>query len=49
MDYKTKPTTRAELRKLADVFDILAGTRNCLYKPVVELLDNIIDHMTHVS
>lgn len=31
MDYKTKPTTRAELRKLADVFDILAGTRNCLY------------------
>ncbi len=48
MDYKTKPTTRAELRKLADVFDILAGTRNCLYKPVVELLDKITDIMPFV-
>lgn len=48
MDYKTKPTTRAELRKLADVFDILAGTRNCLYKPVVELLDKITDVMPFV-
>lgn len=48
MDYKTKPTTRAELRKLADAFDILAGTRDCLYKPVVELLDKITDIMPFV-
>lgn len=48
MDYKTKPTTRLELRKLADVFDILAGTTDYLYKPVVELLDKISDILPFV-
>ena len=45
MDYKTKPTTRIELRKLAAAFDILVGTKDSLYKPVVELLDKITDIM----
>lgn len=41
MDYKTKPATRYELRKLAQTFDILMGTDDVLYKPVVHLLDKI--------
>lgn len=48
MDYKTKPTTRLELRKLANAFDILADTKDSLYKPVVELLDKIPDIMPFV-
>lgn len=48
MDYKTKPTTRFELRKLANAFDILADTKDSLYKPVVELLDKIPDIMPFV-
>lgn len=48
MDYKTKPTTRYEMRKLANTFDILMGTDNVLYKPVVQLLDKIPSIMPFV-
>lgn len=48
MDYKTKPATREELRNLAIVFDLLAGTGELTYKPVVELLDRIQDFMSFV-
>ncbi len=48
MDYKTKPTNRLELRKLARVFDALVNTNDTLYKPVVELLDKITDIMPFV-
>lgn len=48
MDYKTKPTTRHELRKLAQAFDVIMGTEKYLYKPVVELLDKISDIMPFV-
>lgn len=41
MDYKTKPITRDELRKIAKAFDIIANTTNSVYKPVVELLDRL--------
>lgn len=49
MDYKTKPTSRCELRTLAKAFDILAGTNDVLYKPIVELLDRLPDIMPIVS
>ena len=48
MDYKTKSTTRYELRKLANAFEFLSGTRSLLYKPVVELLDKTTDIMPFV-
>lgn len=48
MDYKTKSTTRYELRMIAKAFDILYGTEGVLYKPVVELLDKTTDIMPFV-
>lgn len=41
MDYKTKPTTRNELRKLAKAFAIMTNTDGFLKKPVLELLDKL--------
>ena len=49
MDYKTFPTTRTELRRLAKIFDILVGTTDCLYKPVPKLLDKVQDIMPNVN
>lgn len=48
MDYKTKATTREELRKLANAFDIIAETNGSIYKPVVELLNRLRDIMPFV-
>lgn len=48
MDYKTKPTTRKQMRKMAKSFDILMGTEDLLYKPVVQLLDRIPSIMPFV-
>lgn len=48
MDYKTKPTDRETLRKLAQVFDRLVNTQGLKYKPVVELLDKVTDIMPFV-
>lgn len=48
MDYKTKPTTRYEMRKLAKIFDVLMETDGVLYKPVVQLLDKIPTKMPFV-
>lgn len=49
MDYKTKSTTRCELRSIAKAFDVLVGTDGVLYKPVVELLDKLKDIMPFVN
>lgn len=48
MDYKTKPTDRETLRKLACAFDKLMGTEGQVKKPVVKLLDKITDSMSFV-
>lgn len=48
MDYKTKPATREDLRKLAKMFDLLAHTVGMMNKPVVELLDKMQDIMKFV-
>lgn len=49
MDYKTKSTTREELRKLENVFDLLANTTDQIYKPVTKLLDRLYDILPFVS
>jgi hypothetical protein len=48
MDYKTKGISRLELRKMAKAFDVMVGTENQMYKPVVELLDRLPDIMSNV-